>query len=400
MRATSSAVFAVVTLIGLGHESSAQGSVGQPRAQIVQDLRLDADAEDFPASLRVFVSPTSDRRMFIPLATDATIRVYDSTGMKVGTIGRRGEGPGEFGRGAIYLGWKRDTLWVDDGGQRRISYFGRDLQLIRTTSYPRFDYKVKRGPTGAESRTIVNLSPLAFALDGSIIGQAFPAREASKDLWDSELLLVHYPPKGTPQFLGVLPPSLDSRWIVSASGYGHVVPFAPVPFVRASASGDRIAHVTSTLAGDSGIVTLTMLKSNGDTVYVRRIPFAGAPVMQMERDSALFAIKPREGPPDLAQRFFALSKDRMPKIHPPVEYLVLGLDNTAWIGLNTLPAGRTILVVSGKGNLIGTVQLPPRSTLRQATLNKLWTTRTNDDGLMSVVRYEVQGLRCASGECD
>lgn len=103
--------------------------------------------------------------MFVPVPSDYSIVVFDSTGKRLGTIGRKGAGPGEFGTPNIYVGWKGDTLWVNDGGQQRISYFGPNLRLVRTSAYPVFSKKITLGRNRGESGTVRSITPLVVQPD-------------------------------------------------------------------------------------------------------------------------------------------------------------------------------------------------------------------------------------------
>ena len=81
---------------------------------LVEDLRLDANVEDFSVVSWVYVGPQGE--IVVPERQDYRVRVYDSTGTLMATIGRRGEGPGEFqAPGPVF--WAADTLVVFDMGE-------------------------------------------------------------------------------------------------------------------------------------------------------------------------------------------------------------------------------------------------------------------------------------------
>src|SRR5690606_8416264 len=84
-------------------------SMSPPQVTLREDLRLDANAEDFSAVTRVSIGPRG--QIAIPLYRDLHVRLYDADGRRIATVGRRGSGPGEFGS-LTALGWIRDTLWV------------------------------------------------------------------------------------------------------------------------------------------------------------------------------------------------------------------------------------------------------------------------------------------------
>lgn len=65
-----------------------------PRLRLVEDLRLDADAEDFSLLSRVLVD--SNAGIAMPLPQDMETRIYDATGRRLAAVGVRGGGPGEL----------------------------------------------------------------------------------------------------------------------------------------------------------------------------------------------------------------------------------------------------------------------------------------------------------------
>jgi hypothetical protein len=57
---------------------------------------------------------------------------FDSTGRLLGTIGRRGAGPGEFVRISVPILGRADSIYVHDFGLGRVSVIGPDLQVARS----------------------------------------------------------------------------------------------------------------------------------------------------------------------------------------------------------------------------------------------------------------------------
>lgn len=89
------------------------------------------------------------------------VRVYDDSGARIRTIGRPGEGPGELER-PLSFGLFHDTVWVQDFGTMRISWFDRDGALLFET------------PTGGrvqvsgDERASVSLRPGTPQPDGTL----------------------------------------------------------------------------------------------------------------------------------------------------------------------------------------------------------------------------------------
>ena len=71
--------------------------------------------------------------VYLAQNTESLVRVFSADGRLLHTLGRDGEGPGEF-RNPIRLGWLADTLWVFDQRLGRTSLFGSDGEFL--TSFP------------------------------------------------------------------------------------------------------------------------------------------------------------------------------------------------------------------------------------------------------------------------
>ena len=106
---------------------------GPPRSggaewEFVEDLRLDANVEDFSQFRRFYVGPQHE--IVVPEPQDFRLRLYDSTGTLVAAFGRKGEGPGEFQHvGSSF--WVADTLIVWDARLSRMTYLLLGGTLVR-----------------------------------------------------------------------------------------------------------------------------------------------------------------------------------------------------------------------------------------------------------------------------
>ena len=106
------------------------------RLDLVPELRLGSLDDPEPA-LPFFRALTvgPDGRIYTVHRQENLIRIHDPTGRPAGTIGRAGDGPGEF-RGVSRMGWVGDTLWVLDTRFYRFSFFDADGTLLREQSIP------------------------------------------------------------------------------------------------------------------------------------------------------------------------------------------------------------------------------------------------------------------------
>ncbi len=75
-----------------------------------------------------------DGRLVIAQRATMSVKVFSADGRLARSIGRRGDGPGEF-RDVTEVGLLFDTLWVSDGRLRRVSFFSPEGRLLRTQPY-------------------------------------------------------------------------------------------------------------------------------------------------------------------------------------------------------------------------------------------------------------------------
>jgi hypothetical protein len=385
----------ILTALTLGVISSQtlKAQIDAPRVRIVEDLRLDATTEDFPTIGRVYVGPRG--QIVVPITVDQQLRIYDATGKKTAVFGRRGGGPGEFAFIA-FVGWKGDSLWVQDIEHRRTTFIGADHQLLRTEPWPMVDLQ-----STAPGR-IGSFDPLALLPDGSWLGQGFMA---TADRSSRRGVLASRAADGAYRIVFRMPQSENDPRMMWVSGFGRSVPFSLQPQYSFAYNGSRVGELSAPLpASERSHFTVTVFRATSDTVFSRRYEYRGVAIPGQAKDSALAAILPRsgrvaEGPQDMPQRFQAIARDRMPDWYIPVETITLGLDQTIWIGMRPTTEGRSMLILNERGDPIGTLLLPRTSRLRQARANQIWVTDTDSDGLTSVVRYRVEGLRCGAVPC-
>lgn len=361
-----------------------------PRVRIAVDLRLDATREDFPTVGRIFVGPR--RQIVVPIQTDQQLRIYDSSGDRLAIFGRKGSGPGEF-NSITLVGWSGDSIWVQDRALRRTTYIGPDYKLLRTEMWPQIDLRTTEpGGIGA-------FDPLVRLRDGSWVGQGFIA---SADGANREGVLSHRTNSGEFRTVFRMPMDQDDPRMMWVAGLGRFVPFSLQTQYAWSPDGTLFAQLTAPLpSSETSHFTVTILRPTGDTVLSRRYEFRGVPIPKQARDSALAAIAPQqtEGPPDLARRFQAIARARMPNWYIPVESITLGLDDTIWLGMRPTGEGRRTLILNGRGDPIGSIVLPGSSRVRQASASHVWVTETDADGLTSVVRYRLQAGTCGAISC-
>ena len=122
------------------------------RLELMEELRIgagaDADALELFGSV-ISLAVDEDENTYVADYQSREIRVFDREGNFVRTIGRRGEGPGEFSSLAGIV-WDRGNrvLWAVDAGGRRFSVFDRSGRTLATQPYGRDTYNAQIPWTG------------------------------------------------------------------------------------------------------------------------------------------------------------------------------------------------------------------------------------------------------------
>jgi hypothetical protein len=376
--------------------SDVRGVMAQPTAplaRIAPDLRLDATLEDFSPIGRLYVGPRKE--IVVTQPQDRQLRWFDAKGKRIGIVGKPGRGPGEF-QAIGESGWLADSLWVTDGALRRLVLIGPNARVVRTTPLPQRT-TLTTGP--GSSIPMMAFGPLGISTDGVMIGLGMTQEGRAQP----RERVVSLATSGTARVLHVFPSLNDPRWMLEVDGEHHLIPFRVPPQVVGSWDGSRVATMTTDMTSPTGgVINVVVIRRNGDTLFARSYPFVGAPIPQKAIDSALARLAnappPPEGKPAAGggTRVVASMRTKLPAVYSPAQSIVLGLDNTVWIVMRATLEGRSTLVLNSRGDPIATVQLPPRTLLRQANARTLWTIQTDADGLGSVVRYSVTGIPCAS----
>jgi hypothetical protein len=358
-----------------------------PRVRIVEDLRLDATAEDFPAVGRIYVGPHG--QIAVPIQADMQLRVYDASGKRLANVGRRGAGPGEF-MGINAVGWLHDTMWVGDLRQRRTVFVGPDYTVLRTQA---------RQPRQGADGSVAFMDPILFLPGGGALLQGMQLSPGRRGV------LIHRDASGTEREILALPSSDSSPRMIWVNGFGFGVPFSLQPQFSFAPNGQSFVELSADIpARQDATFHVRLFSITGDTVFGRAYPFRGIPIPRRVADSAIATLRPSPGhavneAPDMAKRVQDIARDRISRWYIPAETITSGLDHTIWIGMRPTEEGRGYLILNGRSDPIGSLLVPVSTRVRQASATHIWVTETDDDGLSSVVRYRVLGLTCGAGGC-
>jgi hypothetical protein len=349
----------LVALTALPRHAHAQPLSTLPTARLIREVRIDPTVEDLPAVPAGKVGPHYE--IALSLRQDAQVRIYGADGRRRATIGRKGDGPGEF-RLPQVQGWLGDTLWIYDFMQRRHTFTTAVGALIRTVPLAA-DRGVAR---------LVNFSPGARAPDGTWVGIAtVDTRAATQDPFRGSAI-VSVQASGKVTVLASRDP--DPRWPVE---------FTNLPQTAYSPAGTDIVAIGVTDLKPAGeFLIVSRIKTNGDTIYTTRVPYQGVPMSRAHRDSIIrrgFGI----------DRTHNVADNRIPPIHAPVYGASMRPDGAVYLTLRTSASDYALVLLDAHGSPRFRIPLGARTKLLASRDDRLWISEEDDDGVQSVSLYRV-----------
>lgn len=376
-----------VTCMGVlaaARESGAQGAPG--RWSLREELRF--GVQDGPDALTRISALTTDSigNIYVVQPLDGVVRIYGPDGSPLSSLGRRGDGPGEF-RVPLQSGWLGDTLWVADPSGHRVTLF-RDRILVGGFRFSGPELGPEFNPP----------SPVAVLEDGALLFGAVPrsggdgrravevgaalraAIDGSNSRAVAMLRFTEFPavasPRGSSLVVSYQP--FDDRTLIRVSPEGGLI----VVVDRPVATGRRAAAFT-----------IVGLSAQGDTLFHRRIDYRPIGLTREIVDRVVDLPDER-----LAERFpsrdAALKAIRsallLPDFLPPISDLAVGRDQSIWLRREDLGSGSVEwLVLDKNGNAVGQLAAPRGTKILQAAPEHVWAVEEDELGVPYIVRYRV-----------
>ena len=283
---TPSLVLAVILAAGCQSDggSSADPFSADPWTVSGPEVRigsLDDPEYVFASVYRLAISPGGLLHSLHP--DDATIRQWTAEGTPAGSIGRRGEGPGEFAA-AYNMGFFGDSLWVWDVVRTRASYFDPAGEFLGAVS-PRVDIGE---PDGSPLR------PVRPLRDGNLLGMALPFSHliATGQLTRSPIVLMDAEGNTLSHIWMQLHEPRDVLALLNEDGAGGS--YLTQPFLDGALYSDIdhgvLAVERRAWTGDGEpVVTVTGIGLTGDTLFASRVPYTPTPLPSARVDSVVRA---------------------------------------------------------------------------------------------------------------
>jgi hypothetical protein len=323
------------------------------------------------------------------------IRVHDSTGAFVRTIGREGEGPGEFDSPGT-MGMLGDTLWVLDYGTYRFSYFSLTGEFLGSQQIP---IDLGNDPTASPPR------PRGLLSDGSISGSSpvWSHLAASGEIETSAILRLD----STSSVLDTIATYSveNTTWEVTDPDNPRSMrsyqpqPFSDTDIVMVAARVPLVVSVGRRVpeSPESADFSVTSVDFTGDTVFAREFSYTPVPIEQtlvdslVETRAAGVADSPFPSAPT-ADRAVVWARNTLytPAFHPPVSQLVIGRDGSLWLSAERV-GGPTVSwrIISPQGDAVGSVELAARFTPLLVDGNRVWGSWYDELDVPYILRYWV-----------
>ncbi len=317
-------------------------------------------------------------------------RRFDETGAYLGSVGRLGEGPGEFGY-ILSVGFTGDSLWMRNASPPYVEFFdpgGEPLGRYTVENPVIARGGMPAGPTAmlqGGARYSVGVVPIQNAGMGRV-----------------EVPLVLTRGDGTVDTLAQLTDPVGF-YLPSGAGIGTVVKDRPSPLHAPAVDGSGV-WIASWSDERPGRVELRKVDAAAGRELRFSLDFEPLPLSRAVRDSIVGAaadsvrslarrVGSLEVPDDL--RTAAAEVLGLGAYLPPIRHMVPGADGSLWLERVTAPNRSEWIVVDGGGKTVGRVELPIGHTLGAAALESVWTKRRDEFGVAYISR---RGTRRGEGE--
>lgn len=309
-------------------------------------------------------------RVWVADGQQHQIRVFDSAGAHVRSIGRKGGGPEEF-NGIAGMDWAPDgTLWVLDGGNMRFAVYDTAGKLVATHR--------------REVNVTVSPWPLGFDAQGRFYDLASVTES------EAPTRVVRFGPGMVPQDTFRVPAFPEQFWEVRSESGGNRsinrvdIPFAPRQLWHLDPAGSPWVALTNRYR-------LERLRFDGTTERAVEGTARAKPVTREERERAL------DGYDDFLKKGGKIDASRVPETHQLFDDFFFGDDETVWVKLATRRDEPAALDVFDRGGVyLGRVQAPtdispsPAPALREG---RMAAVVTDEDNVPSVVLMRVEKPR-------
>lgn len=332
------------------------------RWRLIEEVRigrLDGQGPDV-FSLVGAIREDGGGRVWIADVESRELRVFDQSGTFLRTVGRRGDGPGEFSRLSSVLVGPEGNIWVDSGSR---------WEVFDTSGVWLARHALDSNLSGGVRAWTPEGQLLEVGYE-NLPGGSFMDRRsyyASHSLDPSGTLIAGdtFPTPTIPDYEAV-------TWR-TPDGTGTIInplPLSHLPGSRLGPDGDLW------IADGAGVYAIRRQTLGGDTLLIVEREFESFPVTEADMAGAAEQIKPREG-------WISSDADpaRIPKVYPPFMSYYPATDSTLWV-LRQGQEGRLVLDVFDHGGVyqgeVATDVALDRLSIRSVGSNRIYAVAKDD----------------------
>lgn len=331
---------------------------------------------------------------------DGQIRVYGLDGSLIRTIGRTGEGPGEF-RWLVGVGFLGDTLYATDWALPRVSLFDLGGHYLSSAVWP-----TTFEPTQVYSGGVILIrAPQILRRDGSgishiVFGQPRrPERGGVQHLVHFSLMFHVTRDSERRDTIAWIETRQRTNTVPvpGADPAGIWCPFAwdPIGAPMVDGSGAVIVDRPDPPT-EAPEFRVTRVDERGDTLAVETVPYDPVPLDDNLLDSHIEGMRSRRiergdaAPSGAAIRDALREVDCLPGSLPPVSAVVPSQDGTIWLSMSSAGGEEVDWQVLGTGGQpIGLVRIPVPGVVATAQDDILVTREVDELGVPHLTVYRV-----------
>ncbi|WP_419950771.1 6-bladed beta-propeller [Candidatus Palauibacter sp.] len=317
--------------------------------------------------------------------------VFGRDGSYIRSLGRQGDGPGEFAFVST-LGLHGDTLWVGDPAVGRLTRFRPDGSVLETIS--------PRPPGG------LTLNPLFLAPDRSVV-TAEPERMGAGLTGDPagnrRIIWNRWQPNGPSAHAFVVAGVTRESMIIR--GDGQAVRSVRQPFhdrtpIAFSGALPYALVGSHTRTGGDGTIFVERVHFDGTRDTALAVPYRAQRITGAIVDSVIHQLgrelswrpgadePPADPSPDIAGQLRAALY--APEYRPALWDLVQGNDGSIWVGRERSASGHVRwLVASESEGARAYIYLPVHQRPMSVTHTHVWISEPTDLDIGRVIKYRI-----------
>lgn len=358
-----------------------------------RELRIGSvDDPDYAFGPIVDLVPGPDGLLYTMHWGEGTIRRWYRDGTPAGSIGRKGEGPGEF-ETPLGMGFFGDSLWVWDMDAYRVSYFDLDGEFVGSVS-PKVELGGMDGSPPRPDR------PLR---DGTFIGAAPAWSDGIARGTLTETPYVHMDADGNRLArIWTLPHEpRDVFAILDEDGFGGSYsnqPFGDDVWASTGDSGMLVLERRAWTGTGEPTVKVTKIGLDADTLFTAAIRYDPVPLPSERYDSAVAAEMDqwRDGSGTLtADEADIREAMYRPEYLPAVRGFMHASDGTIWLRrfdpVESVAGDRMTewWVLDAEGAPLARALTPLSVPMMVVAGDTVWGIEADELGVQYIVRYRL-----------